>query len=248
MLESESPLSLLPRLKTSPFAELRPCAFNMKLSSTLALLAMASATMAHFTLDSPPTRGFDEDKESDPFCGGFPNASTTRSNLFYPHAPISITSHHDSATINVYLALGVPTGSESFLALPPVTSDVKIQGMGAKCLYVNATQDLAKGSDAGADGKNATLMMEYISATHGRLYQCSDVVLTQDEKKAANGTCVGQVVFGASNGTAVENGTAPATTTNAPAASNANGALTISASLSALVIVLSLVGAALVLV
>lgn len=41
--------------------------------SLSALVLLASTATAHFTLDYPRSRGFDEDIEPQ-FCGGFPNA------------------------------------------------------------------------------------------------------------------------------------------------------------------------------
>ncbi len=42
---------------------------EMKLSSALYFAALSAVVYSHFTLDFPPTRGFDEDEEPKPVCG-----------------------------------------------------------------------------------------------------------------------------------------------------------------------------------
>ncbi|SPO29182.1 uncharacterized protein UTRI_06131 [Ustilago trichophora] len=65
----------------------------MKLSATLSLLCLLALTSwAHFALDSPKTHGFDEDKESSNFCGGFPDVSLLRQPWYYCNGPI-VTGH-----------------------------------------------------------------------------------------------------------------------------------------------------------
>ncbi|EST07185.1 hypothetical protein PSEUBRA_003350 [Kalmanozyma brasiliensis GHG001] len=193
-------------------------------TTTLAVLALASSTLAHFTLDYPLTRGFDEDLENNNFCGGFSNPLLPRQPWYYRNGPVSIDSHHDAATVNIYISYSLPNSSQSFLAAPPLRQDLAIKGEGEFCFHANAT---AAGTGAGT---NATLMVEFISNVHGHLYQCSDVVFTDDASVGSNVTCTDSLTAAASSGGGEENtttttsSTSPAAQTSAPARSNSNGA------------------------
>lgn len=196
----------------------------MKLSTILALATFAVATSAHFTLDYPRTRGFDEDLESDSFCGGFHTISTPRS-PFYLDGPISIDSHHDSATVNIYLSLSPPTSAQSFLSLPPLRHDISITGQGEFCFHANAT-----GMTGVQDGVNGTIMVEYINNVHGHLYQCADVVFTGDQGVGSNVTCTDSLMAeggitsqGSIGASATTSATAPSASTPA-GSSKANSA------------------------
>lgn len=91
-------------------------------TAALVASALAAPALAHFTLDYPPTRGFDEDKEPDvnfipsapfmvypltpllsalcslsqKFCGGYPLGE--RSPYPLTNGSWSIGSHHTAAT------------------------------------------------------------------------------------------------------------------------------------------------------
>lgn len=203
--------------------------------SALAVLLLASSAAAHFTLDYPLTRGFDEDLETQNFCGGYPNVLTPRQPWYYRNGPIQIDSHHDTATVNIYISYDVPSSAQSFLAtsngtsVPPLRHDLAIKGQGEFCFHANATG--VEGVQVGS-GTNATLMVEFISTVHGRLYQCSDVVFTDDMGVGANVTCTDSLTASASaSGSGDDKGTtttitgsAAAATSSAPARSNSNGA------------------------
>ncbi|SPO29859.1 uncharacterized protein UTRI_06131_B [Ustilago trichophora] len=211
----------------------------MKLGITLSLLSLlASTSWAHFTLDSPKTRGFDEDKESNNFCGGFPDVSLPRQPWFYRNGPISIDSHHPSATVNIYIAFDVPTSAQSFLTtangttIPPLRHDLAIKGTGEFCFHANAA-DLNVAGVKVESGTNATIMVEYINDVHGHLYQCSDVTFTDDAKVGANVSCSDSLTAasasasGSAGGSASGSGSASAATSSAPAANKANGAMAV---------------------
>ncbi|KAJ9476030.1 hypothetical protein PHBOTO_006112 [Pseudozyma hubeiensis] len=163
-------------------------------TSTLTLLfAFTSSVLSHFTLDYPLTRGFDEDLESQNFCGGFPNPLTPRQPWYYKNGPVEIDSHHDSATVNIYISYDVPTSAQSFLtttqgaAIPPLRHDIAITGQGEFCFHANASAGVP--GIVAEDGQFATIMVEYINNVHGHLYQCSDVVFTDDSSVGSNITC-----------------------------------------------------------
>ncbi|GAA5961599.1 hypothetical protein JCM10213_007194, partial [Rhodosporidiobolus nylandii] len=88
----------------------------MKTSTALATLAVAaSLASAHFTLDYPPTRGFDEDLEPN-FCGGFSTPSSSRAPFpLSGSAPVLIDSHHPSAEVAILLSFSEnPTSFADF--------------------------------------------------------------------------------------------------------------------------------------
>ena len=204
----------------------------MKIATTLTVtaLALASSAAAHFTLDYPQTRGFDEDLEPNNFCGGFPNVSLPRQPWYYRNGPIEIDSHHTSATVNIYVSFDVPTSAQSFLAtsngtaVPPLRHDLAITGEGEFCFHANAANLAVPGVRIGA-GTNATLMVEYINNVHGHLYQCTDVTFTDDATVGANITCTDALTAASTSGSSTTSASAGAATSTAPAASKANSAM-----------------------
>lgn len=205
----------------------------MRSASTLALaLALFSSASAHFTLDYPLTRGFDEDLESQNFCGGFATVLTPRQPWYYRNGPISIDSHHDSATVNIYISYDTPTSAQSFLStngvsVPPLRHDLAITGQGEFCFHANASG--VEGVRVG-EGTNATIMVEFISNVHGHLYQCSDVVFTEDAGVGKNITCTDALTAattsggeGASSTAASSTAASSATAAASTPKSNSNG-------------------------
>ena len=65
------------------------------------LLALVAAfpAFAHYTLDYPPTSGFDEDKEPNSPCGGFNPDVTNLTAWPLGGGQISIDSHHPQMTL-----------------------------------------------------------------------------------------------------------------------------------------------------
>ncbi|KAN0062095.1 hypothetical protein ACQY0O_005612 [Thecaphora frezii] len=193
--------------------------------TTLLALVATKAAVAHFTLDYPTTRGFNEDIEDDNFCGGFHNQTVPRSPWYYKNGPVEIDSHHDSATVNIYLSLEqTPSGPQSFLKtasgadIPPLRHDLVLSGAGEFCFHANASALSIDGVTIG-DGTNATIMVEFISMTHGHLYQCSDVTFTSDASVGSNLTCTDSLKSSAaaassSSSAAPAASSAPATTTS----------------------------------
>ncbi|CBQ70147.1 conserved hypothetical protein [Sporisorium reilianum SRZ2] len=222
-------------------------------TTALAALALASTAAAHFTLDYPATRGFDEDLEPQNFCGGFSNVSLPRQPWYYKNGPVEIDSHHDSAVVNIYISYSVPTSAQSFLAASPLRHDLAITGQGEFCFHANASADSVSGVTPRA-GTNATLMVEFISTEHGHLYQCSDVVFTDDAKVGANVTCTDALTAAGTSGGASASSTSssmPAATSNGAASASAapkassNGADLVSVPVLSLALVAALLAGAL---
>ncbi|SNX87446.1 uncharacterized protein MEPE_06156 [Melanopsichium pennsylvanicum] len=203
-------------------------------AAVLSILALASSAVAHFTLDYPATRGFDEDLESNSFCGGFSNVSLPRIPWYYVDGPIQIDSHHDSAIVNIYVSFDIPTSAQSFLSTSPLRHDISITGQGEFCFHANTT------FVGGKTGQNATLMVEYINNVHGHLYQCSDVTFTDDKSAGANISCTDSLTAASSASTGITSGTATSATatSSSTAAAKANGA-TVSAGFSQLLMIVS---------
>lgn len=93
----------------------------------LALLAVVPA-LSHYTLDYPPTTGFDEDLEPSPPCGGFnPDVSLTPWPL--SGGEIAIDSHHPEMTL-IYRAQLI--GSDTWINL--TDGFLLMTGLGELCI------------------------------------------------------------------------------------------------------------------
>ncbi|KPV73508.1 uncharacterized protein RHOBADRAFT_4995, partial [Rhodotorula graminis WP1] len=147
---------------------------------------------AHFTLDFPPTRGFDEDLESQ-FCGGFatPASSRTPFPLSGP-APVTIGSHHASADVAIFLSFDSnPTSFADFnetssgQSYGPLKPFGQISGTGDYCYTVDVA---SLGISNLSNGTVATLQVEY-NGGDGYLFQCADLVLVSDYSTPSNVTC-----------------------------------------------------------
>ncbi|KAF8939298.1 hypothetical protein BGZ58_010195 [Dissophora ornata] len=145
------------------------------LASTLLLLCSSSSVMAHFILDYPISRGFDDDAEPNAPCGGFNAVPTNRSMFPLSGGFIDINSFHVSSTVTINIALGNNPSAANFTAAAatPASSptSISINHPGHSCLSLNLT------SFTGAvNNTNATIQVIY-NGGDGELYQCADVVL-----------------------------------------------------------------------
>lgn len=82
----------------------------MRYSLSLSLLSLLPLVASHFTLDYPTSRGFDEDIEDQAPCGGF-NSVGARSQWNFNDGKVQIDSHHDTATVNIYIAYTQDAGN-----------------------------------------------------------------------------------------------------------------------------------------
>ncbi len=99
----------------------------------LVLLVAVPAALAHFTLDFPPTTGFDEDQEPNAPCGGFnPNVNNLTA---WPLSggQIALDSHHPQMTILYRAQL---MGSSSWFNL--TDGFVQMTGLGELCITAPA--------------------------------------------------------------------------------------------------------------
>ncbi|TNY17665.1 hypothetical protein DMC30DRAFT_333637, partial [Rhodotorula diobovata] len=160
---------------------------------------------AHFTLDYPPTRGFDEDIESQ-FCGGFSTPSSARTPFpLSGSAPVTIGSHHASADVAIFLSLDSnPTSFADFnetstgQSYGPLKPFGQISGTGDYCFTVDVA---SLGLSDLSNGTVATLQVEY-NGGDGYLFQCADVVLVSDFSLPSNVSCANPTESAASSGSA----------------------------------------------
>ncbi|SGY61847.1 BQ5605_C007g04610 [Microbotryum silenes-dioicae] len=190
---------------------------------SLAMLALVPLVAAHFTLDYPATRGFDEDLEPR-FCGGFPNPSSERA-PFPLSGPgsILIDSHHPTAQVAIIAAVGytnvtsfanfnkTASGQPTGMLMPFGT----IQGQGEWCFNIDFS---TLGATNITDGTPATIQVEF-NGGDGLLLQCADVILVNNYVAPSNLTCRNATSASTSTTNAATTTTTTASgTTNTPAA------------------------------
>lgn len=209
------------------------------LSKSILALALAPVALAHFTLEWPEKRGFDEDKEPTFPCGGFDTVSSQRTDFPISGAPIQINLGHQQTNVAVYMAVGDNPGDGFSVVLYP---QFQVSGYGDFCLG-----DVSIPSNLNVSaGTKATIQVITNAHGEGGLYQvgidfrydhltklirskCADVnlvstTLSQSEYSAEckNGTGVSvsqQGISGNPNGTSSTN-TASASGSGSGAASS----------------------------
>ncbi|KAF2237913.1 hypothetical protein EV356DRAFT_363035 [Viridothelium virens] len=141
----------------------------MSLKATLlALLPLASA---HFKLNYPAARGFDEDTLPTFPCGGQNNVSPNRT-MWPVGGPIQLDMGHISTNVQVLLGMGNDPGSNFDTILVPT---FHVNGLNNFCLGM---VDLPSGLNM-TDGMNATIQVVTNGDDGpGGLYNCADVTLT----------------------------------------------------------------------
>ena len=134
------------------------------LSNTLALLSLLPFVAAHFTLDWPPARGFDDKKASDFACGGFSDVKTPRTPFPMNGGPIQLNLHHSKTRVAAYLSIGDNPGTNFNIVLRPQFSE---EGPGEFCLgavIVPTSLNIT-------DGTAATIQVVSNGDPTGGLYQ-----------------------------------------------------------------------------
>ncbi|KAH9808198.1 hypothetical protein DFH28DRAFT_626813 [Melampsora americana] len=198
--------------------------FSKTFASLLLALISSHLTLAHFTLDFPVTRGFDEDKEPS-FCGGFPtNASGRHPFPLSGAAPVRITSHHDNAQVAIILSVQPdPTKFADFNNTGKVSylmPFANIKGQQGFCFSVDVGALASQISPAPMNGTLATLQVEF-NGGDNPLFQCSDLILIQNATIASNETCSNTtIVTPLSNSTS--NSTSSTVNSTSTGASNAS--------------------------
>lgn len=142
------------------------------------LLALASVVAAHFQLNYPPTRGFDDDKEPTPICGGF-DTINNRTDFPLSGGQLQITSFHTLASVFAEISFNSnPTSFTQFNTSSngtnyPFLIPVNQIPEGAACWNVDVS---ALNVTEAKDGTNATIVIIF-DGGDGTLYQCADLVL-----------------------------------------------------------------------
>lgn len=135
---------------------------------TLLIVTLLSvqAALAHFTLEYPTTRGFEETKEATAPCGGFDTVASTRSQVPVSNAFVEIKSSHTSYSYKVNVIVNNnPTAADfSSNQLTEVAAGTR-NYPDAACLSL----DLGKNTAIKA-GTNATIQVIF-SGGDGSLYQ-----------------------------------------------------------------------------
>lgn len=127
------------------------------------LVSLTSLATAHFTLDYPPARGFDEDQLGTFPCGGQNTISSNRTTWPLAGGPIQLTMEHDHAAVQVLIALGNNPTDNFNAVLVPTTQE---QGIGKFCL-----SDVKVPESLGVkDGDNATIQVVTNGDPTGGLY------------------------------------------------------------------------------
>ncbi|KAL8638492.1 MAG: hypothetical protein Q9228_004357 [Teloschistes exilis] len=131
---------------------------------TLSTLAsLSSLATAHFTLDYPPARGFDEDQLGTFPCGGQNTISSNRTTWPLAGGPIQLTMEHDHAAVQVLIALGNDVTNNFNAILVPTTQE---EGIGKFCL-----SDVKVPESLGIkEGDNATIQVVTNGDPNGGLY------------------------------------------------------------------------------
>ncbi|KAG9050272.1 hypothetical protein FS837_006713 [Tulasnella sp. UAMH 9824] len=192
--------------------------------------ALITAAQAHFTLDYPPTRGFDEacqDLEPE-FCGGFPVANN-RSLFPLTGGMVEIDSHHESAQFVTLISFS--NNPQSFTdfnttanggSIPYLKPFIQIQGTGEACIPVDVASLNVPGVQ---NGTNATIQVQF-NGGDGWLYQCADVTLVSSTdivpRSCSNTTTITGIstVTAASGATGSSSQPSSTASTSAPASTS----------------------------
>ncbi|KAI4204936.1 MAG: hypothetical protein LQ350_000788 [Teloschistes chrysophthalmus] len=169
------------------------------------LVSLTSLATAHFTLDYPPARGFDEDQLGTFPCGGQNTISSNRTTWPLAGGPIQLTMEHDHAAVQVLIALGNNPTDNFNAVLVPTTQE---QGIGKFCL-----SDVKVPESLGVkDGDNATIQVVTNGDPTGGLYNCADITFSttnSSSQECTNGKGVSMVKYTGKSANA--NGTDSAT-------------------------------------
>ncbi|WVF70824.1 hypothetical protein IAT40_005618 [Kwoniella sp. CBS 6097] len=203
------------------------------LETLFAASVLASTALAHFTLDYPTSRGFDDDNEPQ-FCGGF-NSVETRQSFPLGQGPVHIDSHHNLATVVAFISTSPnPTSFDDFNTTSngtsiPLATDFFQVTSGEKCFNVNlgALEGLGL-----TNGSEVTLQIQY-DGGDGNLYQCADLILIDGYTVPSNETCTSDAATGGNATSSATTGgsstvassaaTSPAATTGSGTASGSGG-------------------------
>jgi hypothetical protein len=134
-------------------------------------LVAATLSSAHFTLDWPPSAGFDEDNEPNGPCGGVPvTVSDDSQKITVDRFPASIFSSHPAGSWSFFATTNTQEPYNWTEIVPVINST----GIGAFCLtYLRAPAEFA--------GKGGVLQVIDNSAD-GTLYQVRRAVAESERE------------------------------------------------------------------
>ncbi|KAF2083305.1 GPI anchored protein, partial [Saccharata proteae CBS 121410] len=140
------------------------------------------AASAHFLLDFPNRRGFDDDNAANFPCGGFDTPSSNRTSFPLSGGPIQLDMHHTSAHVQVLLGIGNDPGSAYNIVLRPTFLEMGPNNFCMSDVNIPSSANLTA-------GMNATIQVVTNGDPDGGLYQarktrihlkafCADITIT----------------------------------------------------------------------
>ena len=122
---------------------------------TLHSLLLLPLALAHFELESPSARGFDEDQLTNYPCGGQNSVSSNRTQYPLSGGPIQLRMGHDHAELQVNLALGneAVDGNAFNVNILPI---VQQEGLGEFCIgaLVSLDENASRGDARELTGRS----------------------------------------------------------------------------------------------
>jgi len=186
-------------------------------SSIFALAASSGLVSAHFQLDYPAARGFDEDILGTFPCGGQDTVSSNRTTWPISNGSIALTMGHIDANVEVLIGLGNDVRSEFNTILRPTFEET---GLGAFCMTGITIPDSLNITD----GTNATIQVITNGDPNGGLYNCADITFSSTAPAPASGVCTNNTGVTASTTTIdlnANSSTVSGSTTSSSASSTA---------------------------
>jgi nascent polypeptide-associated complex subunit beta len=134
------------------------------LSNTIFALSLIPVSLAHFTLDWPKARGFDDDKEPNFPCGGFDTVQQQRNDFPINGGPLQLNMGHEQTNVAVYMAVGNNPGSGFSVVMRP---QFVVTGLGNFCI---GQVSVPAGMNV-TDGTPASIQVVTNAHGSGGLYQ-----------------------------------------------------------------------------
>ncbi|KAF2281408.1 uncharacterized protein EI97DRAFT_368152 [Westerdykella ornata] len=145
-----------------------PSTFSLIISTLLPL-----STTAHFVLNWPPSRGFEDSSATNFPCGGFDSVKPPRTEWPIKGGPVQLRMHHPQTRVKVFMALGDDPGTSFNVVLREQFAQ---EGLGNFCV---GGLSVPEGVNV-SDGMSATIQVVTNGDPEGGLYQttqCADVKL-----------------------------------------------------------------------
>lgn len=162
----DEPRYKTPSVTTSSHYQFHPYQPSTMRFSLLSLAAVLPMAAAHFTLQYPTSRGFDEDTMPEFPCGGMSQSSNRTQLPLDGSFPVALEMGHIQTALEVLLALGTDPGTNYNITLVPT---FQITGLGAFCLPHVDISSQAIGVKI-TDGMNATIQVQSSGDPTGGLY------------------------------------------------------------------------------